>query len=78
MDKNNATRQQSLYEQAHREIRCLYQLKSLTLHQVQNLFWHSVEEHLTETVSQLRTLVAHYCRYFTDYWIPLLETAFFQ
>jgi hypothetical protein len=56
---NNATRQQSLSEQAHRKIRCLYQLKPLTLPQDQNLFWHSVDEHLKETVPQLRTWIIH-------------------
>jgi hypothetical protein len=56
---DNATRQQSLAEQAHREIRCLYQLKPLTLPQDQNLFRHSVDEHLTETVPQLRTWIVH-------------------
>jgi hypothetical protein len=28
--------------------------------------------------NQGHDLVAHYCRYFTDFWITLLETAFFQ
>jgi hypothetical protein len=56
---DNATRQQSMHDQAHREIRCLYQLKNLTLPQDLNLFCHSVDEHLTETVPQLRTWIIH-------------------
>jgi hypothetical protein len=56
---DHASKQQSLYEQAHREIRCLYQLKSLVLPQDHDLFRHSVDEHLTETVSQLRSWIVH-------------------
>jgi hypothetical protein len=56
---DNATRQQSMHEQAHREIRCLYQLKPLTLPQDFNLFRQSVDEHLTETVPQLHTWIIH-------------------
>jgi hypothetical protein len=56
---DNATRQQSMHDQAHREIRCLYQLKNLTLPQDLNLFRHLVDEHLTETVPQLRTWIVH-------------------
>jgi hypothetical protein len=56
---DNTTRQQSMHEQAHRKIQCLYQLKPLTLPQDLNLFRHSVDEHLTETVPQLRTWIIH-------------------
>jgi hypothetical protein len=56
---DDATRQQSMYEQVHREIRCLYLMKPQTLPQDQGLFRATVEDHLAETVPQLRTWIIH-------------------
>jgi endonuclease/exonuclease/phosphatase family metal-dependent hydrolase len=56
---DTATRQQSLHEQTHREIRCLYQMHPYVLPQDRDIFRTSVDEHLLETVPQLRNWITH-------------------
>jgi hypothetical protein len=56
---DNATRQQSMSEQAHREIRCLYLLQPQVLIQDKNIFRASVDDHLSELVPQLCSWIVH-------------------
>ena len=54
-----ASTQQAKKEQTHREIRCLYHLKGDVLPQDRNLFRDTVETHLNESTSQLRSWITH-------------------
>jgi hypothetical protein len=56
---DDASKQQSIYEQTHREVRCLYLLQPMVLQQDQVLFRDTVEEHLLSAVPQLRSWIVH-------------------
>jgi hypothetical protein len=56
---DGASKQQSIYEQTHREVRCLYLLQPMVLQQYCILFRDTVKEHLLSAVPQLRSWIAH-------------------
>jgi hypothetical protein len=51
---DDASKQQSIFEQTHREVRCLYLLQPMVLQQDRVLFRDTVEEHLLSAVPQLQ------------------------
>jgi hypothetical protein len=56
---DDASKQQSIYEQTHREVRCLYLLQPMVLQQDRVLFQDMVEEHLLSAVPQLQSWIVH-------------------
>ena len=56
---DEAAQQQAKQDQAHRELRCLYELRESTLPQDSHLFRASLDLHLTETIPQIRTWITH-------------------
>jgi hypothetical protein len=56
---DDASKQQSIYEQNHREVRCLYLLQPMVLQQDRVLFQDTVEEHFLSAVPQLRSWIVH-------------------
>jgi hypothetical protein len=56
---DDASKQQSIYGQTHREVRCLYLLQPMVLQQVCTIFRDTVEEHLLAAVPQLRSWIVH-------------------
>ena len=56
---DTATKQAAQQEQAHRELRCLYGLRDQVLPQDRALFHDSVDDHLNDSKSQIRTWITH-------------------
>jgi hypothetical protein len=56
---DDASKQQSIYEQTHCEVRGLYLLQPMVLQQDRVLFQDTVEEHLLSAVPQLRSWIVH-------------------
>jgi exonuclease III len=56
---DDATKQQIIHDQVHREIRCLYILRPQTLDQDRPLFCSTVDEHLSQTTPQLQSWILH-------------------
>ena len=56
---DSATKQQASQEQAHRELHCLYSFQHMVLPQDTALFRTSIETHLQESTSQIRTWIIH-------------------
>ena len=56
---DEVTQQQSKRDQAHRELCCLYALREQVLPQDSHLFRASLDLHLTESVSQIRSWLTH-------------------
>jgi hypothetical protein len=54
---DDASKQQSIYEQTHREVRCLYLLQPMVLPQDRVLFRDTVDKHLLSAVPQLRSWI---------------------
>lgn len=54
-----ATKQLAQQEQAHRELRILYTFRTQVLQQDRGLFQETIEAHLSETTSQIRTWITH-------------------